>query len=58
MNTNFYNLLLEMAKINPETKEILTLIQTGQNPEKIFRDLCAKKGVDPDEFIKKLGNIR
>ena len=41
-----------MMQNNPRVQEVNDLInKAGGDPEKAFRDLCAEKGVDPEEII-------
>jgi hypothetical protein len=43
-------------------KPIIEQIQSGANPEALFRELCKQRNINPDEFIKdiqsKYGNIQ
>ena len=59
---NVYQMLIDMAKNNPNIQPILEQIQHGTSPESIFRNLCKQRNVDADAFIseiqKKYGNNR
>lgn len=61
-NFNPYQMLIEMAKNNPNMKPILDQLQSGANPESLFRELCKQRNINADEFIndlqKKYGNNR
>ena len=51
-NLNPYQMLLELAKNNPNMKPIFEQLQKGVNPESLFRELCKQRNINPDEFIK------
>ena len=41
-----------MLKNNSKIQEANDLVnQAGGDPEKAFRDLCAQKGINPDDII-------
>lgn len=41
----------QMIMNNPQVKQ---LMQSGMSYEQIFRKLCEQKGINADEYIKKL----
>lgn len=41
----------QMIMNNPQVKQ---LMQSGMSYEQIFRQLCKQKGINADEYIKKL----
>lgn len=43
----------QMAKNNPNYEKVMKDI-TGRNPKEVFFEQAKAKGVDPEEFIKKL----
>ena len=47
---------LNMAGNNPQMQPIINQIRQGVNPEALFNELCKQRGVNPNEFIKKLTN--
>lgn len=49
-------MLENMVKNNPQAQQILSEAQKyGNDPMSAFRSLAKERGVDPDEFLKKLG---
>jgi hypothetical protein len=44
----------QMAIKNPQLQPILSVIESGGNPEQIARQMMAQRGINPDEFIKQL----
>lgn len=44
----------QMAANNPAFAQINNLMRQGRNPESIFREMAAKRGIDPDDFIRQL----
>lgn len=47
--------ILSILENNPQTKAIAEAIRKGENPQTVFLRLCKERGVDPDEFLKKMG---
>lgn len=43
-----------MAASNPRFAQISNLMKQGRNPESIFREMAAQRGIDPDDFIRQL----
>ena len=39
--------------MNPQLGRAL---RNGANPEAIFRDMCSKQGIDPEQFMNNLKN--
>lgn len=44
----------QMAANNPRFAQISNLMKQGRNPESIFREMAAQRGIDPDDFIRQL----
>lgn len=40
-----------ITQMNPQLGQAL---QNGANPEAIFRDMCKKQGIDPEQFLNNL----
>ena len=53
MNFDLKQMIMNVARSNPQFKEIIDKIDKGENPETIYRELCKQKGINPDEFIKR-----
>lgn len=47
-------MLRQLASQNPAYEPIMRMLNQGMNPESVFRQLCAQKGVNPDQFIQGL----
>lgn len=61
-NNNLNNLIQNpqqvlnmLATKNPQ---IYNLLKSGGNPEQLVRNICQQRGINVDEFMKNLGNIR
>lgn len=45
-------MIMNMARQNPQFRPIAQALQSGQNPQQIFNQMCQQRGIDPNEFIK------
>ena len=43
----------QVAQNNPQLNQVMQLCN-GKNPEQVFRQMCADRGINADEFIKML----
>ena len=48
--------LAELAKQNPQFKQILQLAQNGNNLQAIFENMANQNGIDPNSILQKLIN--
>lgn len=61
---NMYKMLMEsknpmqmfekIAMNNPKMRPILQALRSGNSPEQIFNSMCQQRGINPQEFIKKI----
>lgn len=56
MSFNPMVMLQNMAMNNPQARQILQLLQNGQNPQQLFYQLCKERGIDPQQFLNNLQN--
>ena len=50
---NPQQVLAHLAQNNPQVKSVMDLCQ-GRNPEQVFRNMCAQRGINPEEIIQAL----
>ncbi len=43
-----------IAKNNPNMAPVLNLLNNGYSPQQVFNTLCQQRGINPQEFMKKL----
>ena len=43
-----------LAMGNPRLQPIMQALQGGANPQQLFDSMCRQRGIDPNEFIKRL----
>lgn len=55
-SNNPVELFKNVAKNNPNMKPIVNLLDNGYSPEQIFNEVCRQRGINPQEFIKKLNS--
>lgn len=53
-NGNPYQTFMQMAQGNPQMQPIVQMLQMGQSPETVFRNLCQQRGINADQFIQGL----
>ena len=51
---NPMQLFTNMSVNNPQMKPIMNLLNQGISPETVFKNLCQQKGINPNEFLKKI----
>ena len=44
----------QIAMKNPKMQTAMELLQSGNSPEQVYRTLCQKQGVNPDEFLAEI----
>lgn len=44
----------QYAMRNPKLRPIMDAFKQGHTPQGVFNEMCKQRGIDPDEFIKKL----
>lgn len=49
-------LFMNMARQNPRLQPIANMLNNGVNPEQIFNQMCAERGINPQEFINTITN--
>lgn len=54
-NGNPQQILQQMGGNNPMFNQVMQMCN-GQNPEKVFYDLCKQQGIDPQAVLKQLQN--
>ena len=53
--SNPQQLLMNMAKTNPQMQNVMNLIQSsGKSPKDLFYQLAQQRGVNPDEILNML----
>jgi len=50
-------MLLNMAKTNPQVNMLLNMVKNGGNPKDMFYQIAKQKGVNPDEIIEMAKNL-
>lgn len=50
-------MLLNMAKSNPQVNMLLNTMKNGGNPKDMFYEIAKQKGVNPDEIIEMAKNL-
>ena len=53
-NANPKELLMQMAKNNPQAQFVLSALNSGTNPQQLFFELCKQKNVNPNDILKSL----
>ena len=53
---NPMELFTNMSVNNPQMRPIINLLNQGISPENLFKNLCQQKGINPNEFLKKITN--
>lgn len=51
------DMLMNMAKNNPQANMIINAMKNGGNPKDMFYELAKQKGVNPEEIINIAKNI-
>lgn len=51
------DMLMNMAKNNPQANMILNAMKNGGNPKDMFYELAKQKGIDPEEVLNIAKNI-
>ena len=61
---NMYKMLVEsknpmqvfekIAMNNPNMRPVLQALKSGNSPEQVFNTMCQQRGINPQEFIKKI----
>ena len=52
---NPQQMLMNMAQQNPQTKQIIDMINSsGQSPKDLFYQMAKQKGVDPNQILNML----
>jgi hypothetical protein len=51
------DMLMNMAKNNPQANMILNAMKSGGNPKDMFYELAKQRGVNPEEIINIAKNI-
>lgn len=49
--TNLIDFIRKKAQQNPAYTPIVQMLENGVSPEKVFRDMCAQRGINPDQFL-------
>lgn len=44
----------KIASQNPKLKGVMDAFRQGQTPQGVFRSMCNQRGINPDEFIRRL----
>lgn len=50
-------MLLNMAKSNPQVNMLLNTMKNGGNPKDMFYEIAKQKGVNPDDIIEMAKNL-
>ena len=54
-SNNPQQLLMNMAKQNPQVQQVMNMIQSsGKSPRDLFYQMAQQKGINPDEILKQL----
>lgn len=51
---NPMELFTNMSVNNPQMKPLINLLNQGISPENLFKNLCQQKGINPNDFLKKI----
>lgn len=53
--SNPQQMLMNLAKHNPQMKQIMNMLQTsGKTPKELFYELAQQQGVDPEQILNML----
>ena len=44
----------ELAMQNPQLQPIVNMLRSGINPQQIFINMCNQRGINPQDFLKKI----
>ena len=55
-SNNPQQIFMQLANSNPQLQPIVKSMQQGISPQQIFNDICQKRGINPQEFIRQLQN--
>lgn len=48
-----------MSAVQNMCPQLMPILQSGRNPEQIFRMICQQRGINADDFIRQIqSNIR
>lgn len=51
---NPYQMFMNLAGNNPQMQPIIKAMQSGGDPQQIFTSMCQQRGINPNDFIKKI----
>ena len=51
---NPYQMFMNLAANNPQMQPIVKAMQNGGDPQQIFTSMCQQRGINPNDFIKKI----
>lgn len=51
---NPMQVLNQMAVQNPQMQSVVQMLNSGANPEAVFKNLCQAKGINAEDFIKQI----
>ena len=53
-SSNPMQVFQSLAMNNPRLQPIMRALQGGANPRELFDSMCRQRGIDPNEFIRRL----
>lgn len=48
---NPMQMLMNMAKQNPQLKSVVDMLNNGANPEQLVRSICQQRGIDVNQLL-------
>lgn len=52
--TNPMQTIMNMARNNPSMQPIVQALQSGQDPQQLFYQLCSSRGINPQDILNQL----
>lgn len=43
-----------LAMGNPRLQPIMQALQSGANPQQLFNSICRQRGIDPNDFLRRI----
>ena len=51
-------LLNKMAQNNPQVRNVMSMLNQGENHQQLFYSLCQQSGVDPTTILSQLNGFK